>query len=114
MSTHEPPRIHSARDHEKTLALCVTLGSFGVHHFYVGRKISGSLLCLSTVLILVSFGWLGTAYLLSGHTLAGLACYLALMALIAIWPLIDFLLLLSGKFRDAQGLTLVPSEQKRR
>ena len=63
-----------------TLALCLFLGFFGVHRFYIGKYGTGVL----QVLTFGGFGW---------------------------WMIIDLGMILTGKFRDAQGMRLVPPHQ---
>ena len=69
---------------EKTMVsaalLCFFLGGFGAHRFYVGKTGTGILML---VLLLPTFG------VVSG-----------------IWALIDFVMILTGSFRDKDGLPL--------
>ncbi|QYY34679.1 TM2 domain-containing protein [Ruficoccus sp. ZRK36] len=102
-----PPRLTSPKDHATALALCVTLGSFGVHRYYVGRMISGTLQLLSTLVCCaagIGYGW--AAYK-EGNLILALFCILAMMVLIAIWPLMDFVLLNKNRFVDNQGRPLL-------
>ena len=55
------------------LLLCFFLGGLGAHRFYVGKNGTGILT------IITVFGFFG------------------------IWPLIDFIYILMGKFKDKQG-----------
>lgn len=59
-----------------TLLLCIFVGVFGVHRFYVGKIGTG-------VAMLLTFGGCG------------------------IWLLVDFILILTGSFNDANGQPLV-------
>jgi TM2 domain-containing membrane protein YozV len=65
-------------DKSKTVAalLCFFLGGLGVHRFYVG-KVGTGILTIVTIA-----GFLG------------------------IWPLIDFIMILTGSFKDKQGRAL--------
>ncbi|MCT4613651.1 MAG: TM2 domain-containing protein [Marinifilaceae bacterium] len=65
----------SSKSYIVCLLLCVFLGSFGVHRFYVGKLWTG-------LLMLVTFGGLG------------------------IWLVIDFILIVSGYFKDEFGLSV--------
>ena len=56
--------------------LCFLLGGIGIHRFYVGKVGTGILT------IVTLFGFLG------------------------IWPLIDMVMIIIGKFRDKQGRLL--------
>ena len=58
-----------------TLLLCIFLGGFGAHHFYVGRSGSGVLLLLLSWFCGIGF----------------------------IWVLIDFIMILTGSFPDSFG-----------
>lgn len=67
----------SNKDWLTTLLLCLFLGGFGAHRFYVGRT-------KSAILIIVTcFGFCG------------------------IWPLVDLIKIALGKFNDAQGLPVL-------
>ena len=58
------------------LLLCFFFGLIGVHRFYVGRTCSG--------IAMIFLGWLT----------------------LCIWPLIDFILIACGSFRDGDGLLI--------
>lgn len=68
---------YSARSRLAAALLCFFLGVLGVHRFYVGKTGSGILM-------------LCTAWLTLG-----------------IWPLIDFILIVCGSFKDEGGLLLI-------
>jgi TM2 domain-containing membrane protein YozV len=53
--------------------LCTFLGAIGVHRFYVGKITSG--------IMQILFGW----------------------ATLFIWPLVDWIMILSGSFKDKEG-----------
>ncbi len=57
--------------------LCVLLGAFGIHRFYVGKIGTG-------ILMLFTLGGLG------------------------IWNLIDFVMIVTGNFKDKHGRPLKP------
>lgn len=73
-----------------TLLLCVLLGFLGMHRIYVGRKSSGSFL---GICIIFSF-LLYDEYELS--------IFLAVMAFLMLVIVIDFILILMGKFKDKE------------
>ncbi len=101
-----PPLLSSRKDTAHALALCVTLGSFGAHRYYAGRPLIGSLQLLSTLACCTLGGYYGWSAYTGRHYLAALAIVAAMMAALAIWPLMDFWLLNKGSFRDGQGLPL--------
>ncbi|MBC2593639.1 TM2 domain-containing protein [Ruficoccus amylovorans] len=103
-----PPLLYSPRDHATTLALCVTLGSFGAHRLYAGRFVTGTLQLLSSLACLAAgiiYGWQAFT---TKHYIVAVGFILAMMVAIAIWPLVDFWLLHKGTFRDGDGLPLAP------
>lgn len=68
-----------------TLLLCVFLGSFGAHRFYVGKIGTG----IAMFLIMLLLGWLGIGLLICG-----------------IWSLIDLIMICIGSFKTKEGLDL--------
>lgn len=66
----------SPKNRLAALLLCLFLGGLGIHRFYVG-KVGTGILTIVTV-----FGFFG------------------------IWPLIDLIMIIIGKFTDKQGLPL--------
>lgn len=60
-----------------SVLLCVLLGSFGFHRFYVGKIGTG-------ILMLLTLGGLG------------------------IWGLIDFVMIVTGNFKDKHGRPVKP------
>jgi len=73
-----------ASDKSKTTAalLCFFLGTLGVHRFYVGKTGTGIAQLLVSIVAFVS---------------------LIFFFLAGIWPLIDFIIILSGNFKDREG-----------
>lgn len=67
------------------------LGMLGIHRFYLGRVGSGAVMLICTVL-----GWLT----------AGIIVGFGLIAIVAIWDLIDFIRILCNSLVDAQGRKL--------
>ncbi len=63
----------SDKDFVPTVLLCIFLGGFGVHRFYVGKVGTG-------LLMLFTLGGFG------------------------IWALVDLIMIVTGSFRDADGL----------
>lgn len=67
--------------------LCFFLGGFGVHRFYVGKTGTGV-----TQLVLTLVGGL-TALIIIGFIP---------LAIVGIWVLVDFIMILVGKFKDGE------------
>lgn len=67
--------------------LCFFLGGFGVHRFYVGKTGTGI-----AQVVLTMVGWLTTAIFVG----------LIPLAIVSIWVLIDFVMILIGKFKDGE------------
>ena len=70
--------------------LAFFLGTLGIHRFYVG---TGLLMLILTIIGYATF------------ILVGIVGYFILAA-VGIWWLIDFIMILMGKFRDKHGLLL--------
>ena len=64
------------------LLLCLFLGCFGAHRFYVGKTGSAIAMLLLTVLL----GWLGIGVLITG-----------------IWAFIDLIIIIVGNFTTVNG-----------
>lgn len=71
--------------------LAFFLGMLGIHRFYLGRIGSGAVMLICTVL-----GWLT----------AGIIIGFGLIAIVAIWDVIDFIRILCNSLVDAQGRKL--------
>lgn len=82
----------SAKKRLIAVLLCFFLGIFGAHRFYAGRMQSAVLILVLTVL-----GWV-TLVIGVGFVLMAAAC---------IWAFVDFISILSGKFKDSDGCTIV-------
>lgn len=67
------------------------LGMFGIHRFYLGRVGSGAVM-----LVLTAIGWLTT----------GIVIGIGLVAIVAVWDLIDFVRILCNSLVDSQGRKL--------
>lgn len=103
-----PPLLYSSKDHATAISLCATLGGFGVHRYYVGRWFSGTLQLLSTLAVVILGGRLAWEAYRASHIVAALLFIVAVMIAVAIWPLVDFWLLNTGRFGDAAGRPLLP------
>ena len=68
--------------------LCFFLGTLGVHRFYVGKTGSGI-----AQLVLTIVGWI-TAVIVIGFIP---------LAIVGVWALVDFIMILVGKFKDVEG-----------
>lgn len=83
----------SSKSRLVALILCTFLAIFGAHRFYVGKAgtaILMLLLCLiGTVLTVVTLGFGGFLLLVPGA-----------------WSLIDWFMILLGRFKDSDGLIL--------
>jgi TM2 domain-containing membrane protein YozV len=77
-----------AQRKSKTVAalLAFFLGGLGVHRFYLGHTLTGIVMLAVTVV--------GTAFCCIGF------------AVTAVWAMVDFVLILIGQMRDANGLEL--------
>lgn len=71
--------------------LAFFLGTFGIHRFYLGRSGSGAMMLICTI-----FGWFT----------AGIIIGFGLIAITAVWALIDFIRILCNGLVDAQGRKL--------
>ncbi len=65
-----------------TLLLCIFIGTFGAHRFYVGKTNTAVAMLLITLLL----GWLGIGVLIT-----------------AIWALVDLIQIICGNFTDING-----------
>jgi len=68
-----------------TTLLCFFLGTLGIHRFYTGKTGSAIAMLLITLLL----GWLGIGIIITG-----------------IWALVDFIMIIIGNFKDANGQDL--------
>ena len=76
------------------LLLCFFLGFFGLHRFYVGRPITGTIQ-------LTSLGGLG----LWAHADLGVIQF-AILGGLALWALTDLIVIVIENFRDKEGRTV--------
>ncbi len=65
-----------------TLLLCIFIGAFGAHRFYVGKTNTAVAMLLVSLLL----GWTGVGFLVTG-----------------IWALVDLVQIICGNFTDANN-----------
>lgn len=71
--------------------LAFFLGGLGIHRFYLGHTGSGIAMLVINIL---------------GYITAGIIVGLFLCAAVGIWAFVDFIRILIGSFKDAQGRAL--------
>jgi TM2 domain-containing membrane protein YozV len=71
--------------------LCLFLGSFGIHRFYLGRVGSGAVMLICTIV---------------GCLTTGLIVGFGLLAITGIWWVIDFIRIICNSLVDAQDRKL--------
>lgn len=82
-------QIHTSTSDKSWIAallLCLFLGGFGAHRFYVGKNGSA----VAMLLITLFLGWLGVGLLICG-----------------IWALVDLIMICTGSFKTASGQDLL-------
>ena len=75
--------------------LCWIFGLFGVHRFYLGKYLSGGLYLLALVLA-------GVLSLTKIEVLPPIP-----LLLLFLWWIIDFMLIIMGKFTDKEGKPII-------
>ena len=83
--------IVSSKSRLAITLLSFFLGYLGIHRFYAGKVGSGILILLLTI-----FGGL-TTFIVIGFIP---------LAIVAVWTLIDFIMAVSGNFKDKDGLRI--------
>jgi len=73
-----------------TAILALLFGQLGIHRFYVGKKWTAII-----QLILAIIGYVVIISSMAGYLFLGV---------LGLWILIDFIIILSGKFKDGKGL----------
>lgn len=71
--------MKSEKNFTTTLLLALFLGGFGAHRFYVGRTASAIVMLLMSIT-------------------------LVLFPIVGVWAFIDFIVILTGSFKDKDGL----------
>lgn len=89
-SSNAKVKLKSPKSRIAAAILALLLGQFGVHRFYAGKKGTAGL-----QLMIVIAGYIIFIFSILGY---------ALLGIVGIWVLIDFILILNGKFKDGQGL----------
>lgn len=91
--------IQASREKKLTLLLlCWLLGLLGMHRFYTGKYITGSIQ-------LLAFGLIGAGAYFKvgiGHPLA-----ILIFITIVLWWIIDALIIIMGKFTDKEGRPVI-------
>jgi TM2 domain-containing membrane protein YozV len=91
----------STKNFNTTLFLCFFLGIFGLHRFYVGKLITGAMQLACGFALVFNLIKVYEAFF-SGQSLFALQlCFIAVVLLI--WPAIDSVLIVLGKFTDVWG-----------
>ncbi len=81
-------QISSKRSRLVAVLLCGLLGGTGAHRFYAGKSGSGIVMLLLFIMgIVFSFFLVGFVFLVP----------------LGIWALVDFIMILTGSFTDAEG-----------
>ena len=86
------PETISPKSRLGALLFCLFLGIAGVHRFYVGKRGTG------LIMLLLSVVGFSLSVIMVGWPMLQAAC---------VWALIDFILILVGSFRDRQGRRVI-------
>lgn len=86
-------------DYKKTLKLCVLWGWLGIHNFYIGRKVKGFFVAISTTLLLIASMLLALQPSLIDITMEFVVVLAPFMSLAIIFWIMDIFNLLSRKFK---------------
>jgi TM2 domain-containing membrane protein YozV len=83
----------SPKSKTAAVILSVLFGQFGLHRFYAGKKTTAGL-----QLLLAIIGYMTLFFSIYGYFV---------LALLGLWILLDFVMILKGKFKDAKGLRII-------
>jgi len=81
--------------------LCLFLGGFGIHRFYVGKIITG---IIQLILVVFSLGH-GQDDVTKDVILSDM--HIVVGIIVSIWILVDLITIICGKFKDKQGRRIV-------
>ena len=102
------------------MLLCITGGFLGLHYFYVGRKVRGSINLILAIMLAIASG-----YFIRNRIWVSFYCetgseivvwlkvhWREVMAIVSFVPLaimwvIDFVKIAKGEFRDNEGMKLI-------
>ena len=90
----------SEKSRTTTLILCIFLGVLGIHRIYIGKKGIGiAQVCISFLCLLEL-----VSCLVAGHVPPKTSIVISLIfSGFGIWAFIDFILILTGNFKDKEG-----------
>jgi len=89
-----------------TSLLAWFLGIFGAHRFYVGKTVTAVIMLISGVLAGICYfgGFFGGLAAERGEPVWGLMLIAGVLYfLLWVWMIIDFIIAVTGNFRDSQG-----------
>jgi len=103
-------------DKSYVVAVCISaiFGVIGIHHFYLGRYIEGTVdfsLFVATLYFYFTgqLGWAALFFVVDGlHTFI-ITIMLLTFGGLGIWTLIDFILIACSKFTDGNGAVIKPA-----
>ncbi len=88
------------------LSCPLLLGIYGLHRIYLGDYWWGLLRLLAGVVVTYQIWRWNDNYLDGKFASAGLGVLIALFAILTIWTFVDFILVVIGKTKDANGLLI--------
>lgn len=108
----------STKKKKNALILCILTGWLGIHRFYVGKTKSGILILLMSLSIILVYPFVMALFILIGIITRILTISLMvalplgfywdifIIPVIFLWVVIDFILILTDKFKDREGYRL--------